>query len=264
MNNYKVFLKKELVESLKTFKLLIMGGIFLLLGMMGPLMAKYTPEILKWAIESDPSLAGMNLSAMIAQPTAFESWSQFYSNVGQLGYIALVVLFSGMLSSEISRGALKIMLSKGLSRSAVVLSKFTSSVLVWTGSFCLSALVSLGLTSYLFDDGVSALFFTLFCLWVFGVLLLALTTLMAALTNRSFVCMFAVGGVVVVMSLVELLHFIKEYVPMALISTSRMLLINGMEPGEFVPALVTAGVLVVVFILLAVWIFGKKSGIRDS
>ena len=130
MRNYVIFLKKELFEAAKTFKLLIMCAVCLFVGMLSPLTARFTPEIIKWAMESDPAMAGMDLSALMTEPTAFDSWVQFYSNVGLMGFTALVIIFSGMLSSEM-RGTLKIMLSKGLSRRAVILAKLTSAVLIW-------------------------------------------------------------------------------------------------------------------------------------
>jgi len=266
MKNYFIFLKKELFEAVKTYKLLIMGVVFLLFGMASPLMAKFTPEIIKWAMESDPAMAGMDFSGLITQPSALDSWFQFYGNAGQMGFFVLVIIFSSMLSSELSIGTLTIMLSKGLSRSAVILSKLTSAVLIWTASFGLSVLTAWGYTNYIFDNGVVNLFFAMFCLWLFGMFLLAVTALMATLVNKGYACMFSVGAVVIVLSLIDLIPKAKKYNPISLSTSSRMLLAreaslqNAVEaiPKEFIPAIITTVILILVFTVLAVISFNKR------
>jgi hypothetical protein len=43
----------------------------------------------------------------------------------------------------------------------------------------------------------------MFCLWAGGVFLLALTTLMAALTNKGYACMLLTGAIVIVLVVVN-------------------------------------------------------------
>ena len=116
MRNYVTFLKKEWLESLRTYKLFVMLASFSILGIMNPLIAKLTPEIIDLAMPE-----GMEIA--VAVPTAFDSWAQFYKNTGQIGVIVTVIVFSGIISVELSRGTLIHMLTKGLSRSSVILSK---------------------------------------------------------------------------------------------------------------------------------------------
>ena len=263
MKNYVIFLKKELLESAKTFKLLVMLAVFLVFGMMSPLTAKFTPEIIKWAMEMDPAMAGMDLSALTTEPAAFDSWIQFYSNTGLMGLIALVVVFSGMISSELSRGTLTIMLSKGLSRTAVILSKLTCAVLIWTASFNISALTAWGYTAYLFDDNVPNLFYAMFCLWLFGTFLLALTALAAALTKKSYACMLSTGAAVIVLNIINIIPAVVKYNPVSL-SGSLSLLTYGADLSQFYPALTIAGICAAVFALLAVIAFNKKRALKQT
>ena len=259
MKNYIIFLKKELFESIKTYKLVIMLAVFLVFGMISPLTAKFTPEILKWAMESDPSTAGMDLSGLLTEPAAFDSWVQFFgSNTGQMGLIVLVIVFSGMISSELSRGTLTIMLSKGLSRAAVILSKLTSAVLIWTVSFILSFLTAWGYTAYMFEDSVPNLFAAVFCLWVFGVFLLALTALMATLTSKGYACMLSVGAVSVVLALLTLIPNTAKYNPSSLIGSPLQFLSGEAAPRRAYPALVVAAIGIAAFTTLAVIIFSKN------
>ena len=110
----------------------------------------------------------------LPEPTIFDSWTQFFKNTTQMGLIILVIIFSGLISNELSKGTLINMLTKGLSRKTVVLSKFTSSTLVWTFTYFLSALVTF-LYSMLFweDTQVENLLFSLSLVWVFGIFLIS-------------------------------------------------------------------------------------------
>jgi hypothetical protein len=261
MRNYCIFLRKELFEAVKTYKLLIMGAVLLFFAMLSPLTAKYTPEIIKWAIEIDPAMGGMDLSSLITEPVAFDSWAQFYGNIGFVGLIVLVIVFSGMLASEISSGTsgtLTIMLSKGLSRSAVILSKLTSAVIIWTVCYALSFLTAWGYTAYMFKDKVPNLFFAIFCLWVFGVFLLAATALMATVTRKGYVCMLLVGGIALLLTVIDFIPQVKKYNPISLLTTSIMLLNNEMTPRAFYPVLAVTAIGIVAFTLLAVILFNKK------
>ena len=260
MKNYLIFLNKELFESYKTYKLLIMAAVFLFLGMASPVTAIFMPEILKWAVSSDPATAGMDLSSLITVPVAFDSWMQFFSGyVGQMGIFALVIVFSGMLSSEFSRGTLTIMLSKGLSRSTVILAKLTNAFIIWTASYALAALVAWAYTIYFFPgEAVPNLFLAIFCLWVFGVFLLSLTMLMATLTKRGFACLLALGASAVVMILLNLSPKIAKYNPGSLVDLPIRLTSGTATPSQTIPVLVFALIWIVLLSALSILVFSKS------
>jgi ABC-2 type transport system permease protein len=260
VRNYFIFLKKELIEAFKTYNLLIMGAVFLIFGIMSPLMAKMMPEILRWAVEADPSTAGMDLSVLFTEPKALDAWAQFYSNAGFMGLIVLVVVFSGMLSSEFSKGTLTIILTKGLSRSAAILSKLTSAIVIWTASYAISFLTSWGYTIYFFPgETLPNVFFAGICLWVFGMFLLTLTALAAALSKTSSIfCMLAVGAAVTVLNLLNLVPQIEKYNPSTLAQSPMSLIAETVAPGDVYPTLAVAVAGMIALTLLAVMVFYKK------
>jgi len=260
MKNYNIFLKKELFESIKTYKLLIMVAVFLFLGMSAPLTAMFMPEILRWAMSTDPAMAGMDLGGLLAEPTAFDSWMQFFSSyIGQMGIFALVIVFSGMLSSEFSRGTLTIMLSKGLSRSTVILSKLSNALIIWTVSYALAALVAWGYTVYLFPgETVPNLLLAVFCLWFFGVFLLSLTMLMATLTKRGFACMLALGASAIVFLILNISPQIAKYNPASLVDLTIRLTSNTAAPRNVLPVIAFALIGFVMFTALAIIVFNKS------
>ena len=75
MKGLAPLLKKELKEQFRTYRWLIVGGIFLLFGITTPLMFKYLPEILEFA--------GDQLTIVeVPPPTAFESLAEYTSTIG--------------------------------------------------------------------------------------------------------------------------------------------------------------------------------------
>jgi ABC-2 type transport system permease protein len=257
---YFIFLKKELVEYYKTYKLLVMAAAFFIFGLMSPLTAKMMPEIMRWAMESDPTMAGTGMGTMFNNPQAIDAWGQFYNNIGQMGMIVLVVVFSGMLSSELSKGTLTIILTKGLSREAALLSKLTSAFLIWTGCYCLALLVSWGYTEYYFSSaGLPYLVLAVFCMWFFGVFLLALTALMAVLTKTSSLfCMLAVGAAVIVLNILNIIPKVGKFNPVTLASVPMALLGEASVGKDVVPTLAVAGGASVGLVVVAVVLFRKR------
>lgn len=71
--------RKELLEGIRNYKMIILITIFLILGIMNPLFAKLTPELLS-------SLADESISISVPDPTALDSWTQFFKNITQMGF----------------------------------------------------------------------------------------------------------------------------------------------------------------------------------
>jgi ABC-2 type transport system permease protein len=252
MRNYLVFLKKEVLEYAKTYKLLIMLMVFAVFGITNPLMAKLLPEILG-------SLMTDGIIMALPEATAYDAWTQFFKNATQMGLIVMVILFSGILSSELSTGTLINMLTKGLSRTAVILSKYTCMVLVWTISIALCFGLTYGYTVYLFPAGETAnLLFSTFCLWLFGLFLLAILLLAATLTKSNYGCLLITGAVVVACMLVNIIPTTHRYNPISLAVDNLGLITNSIEVPSLYCTILISCLLSFLFVLLSVLIFRKK------
>lgn len=252
MNNYISFLKKELLEHIRTYKLFIMLLVFFIMGILNPLTAKITPDLLK-------TLMPEGMSITLAEPSAFDSWTQFFKNVTQMGLIVMVIVFSGILGTELSKGTLINVLTKGLSRGAVILSKYTCMVLIWTMSIIITFLVTWGYTVYLFPSGeVVNLLFSVFCLWVFGLFLLALLMFSATLSGSNYGCLLITGAGVVVCMLINIIPAAQTYNPISLAAKNMDLVTNVIKASSLYSAIWISGIFSLVLILLSVLIFRKK------
>lgn len=252
MKSYLVFLKKELFEYSKTYKLLIMLMVFAIFGITNPFVAKLTPKILE-------SFMTDGIIITLPEPTAYDAWTQFFKNATQMGLIVMVILYSGVLSSELSKGTLINLLTKGLSRTVVILSKFTGMVLVWTASIALCFGLTYGYTVYLFPvEGTSNLLFSVFCLWLFGLFLLTVLLLSAVLTKSSYGCMLITAVVVAACFILDIIPSVHRYNPVSLATDNMGLIMDSVEASSLFSAVLITCLLSFIFVPLSAAIFRRK------
>ena len=252
MNGFYAFTKKEFSEQLHSYKALILTAVLFLFGMMSPLLAKMLPDII-----GTMNIEGMTLT--IPEPTALDAYGQFFKNVGQLGFVALLLIFSGLLSQDVTKGTLVVLLAKGLSRPAVIFSKFASALVIWTVGYALAAATAYGYTVYLFGNGVLPnLVYSLFCLWFFGVFILALLMCASTLTSGSYGGLLLTTGTLIVLLVLGYFPAMGEWNPVTLASTN-MALINGTAaPSAMaVPVCVSLGY-IAALLATSVLVFRKK------
>jgi len=252
MKAFMAFARKELTEALRTRKFLVLFAVFLLLGMMNPLFAKLVPVLLR---EFMP--AGIEIT--LGEPTALDSWAQFFKNLPQTGLIVLVIMYSGVMANEISRGTLINLLTKGLTRRTVILAKYAVSCLVFTVCYAVCFGISYGYTAYLWPaQGVLHLALSVSCLWLFGVMLLAALVLGGVLFSSVYGSLLFTGGFVVLMTLAGIIPALRSFLPVRLASENMNLLNGALAPGDFYPAVLVAAVLTLGFVSAAVLAFDKK------
>jgi len=252
MKGYLAFSKKEFFEYTKTYKLFIMLMVFAVFGITNPLIAKLLPEIVG-------SLITDGVVITLPEPTAYDAWTQFFKNATQMGLFVMVILFSGVLSSELAKGTLINLLTKGLSRTAVILSKYTCMVLVWTMSIALCFGLTYGYTVYLFPkDETSNLLFPVFCLWLFGLFLLAALLFSAVLTRSNYGCLLITGAIVVICMIMDIIPDVHRYNPISLATDNMGLIMNSIEVSSLYSAIMISCLFSLIFVILSVVIFRKK------
>ncbi len=251
MRAFFAFTKKEFTESVRTYRLIIMLAVFLIFGVMSPLFAKLMPVLLK--------NLGDGFSISVPEPTAMDSWAQFFKNVGQMGAIVLVIIFAGIVANEFSRGTLVNILTKGMKRQTVILSKFTTVVAIWTLSYMLSIAVTFAYTVYFW--GLSKMhnaFLAFLSLWLFGILLITLLILGGTLFKTFSGSLLLCGGGVVVMTLLNIIPKLQKYNPVSLSSNGMALLTKQNVAADFIPAVVICAVCIFILMFVSITVFNKK------
>lgn len=252
MIGFFAFTKKEFMGQLRSGRAYILLAVLFLFGMTSPLFAKLTPQIL-----SGMSVQGILIT--LPKPTAVDAWAQFFKNVCQMGIVALLLIFAGTLSQELSRGTLILPLSRGLSRAAVLAAKFFAAAATWTVSYALAALTACLYTQYLFGGFTEPrLFFALFCLWLFGIFLLGVLLLLSAAVPGSFGGLLATGGVLAVLLTLSAFPKLIRWNPVALASLNADAL-TAAKPADELGTAVWVTLVLTAGCLVGAWaVFRKK------
>ncbi len=252
MRGFVAFTKKEFIEQLRSYKILIMLCVSFLLGMTSPLLAKLTPEIM--------SEIGMNgIVLKLPDPVVADAYAQFFKNFTSMGIIAVLLVFGGSLSNELTRGTLVNIHAKGLPRRTVILSKYAAAIILWTLSYLLSAVTNYGYSVYLFKNhSVQNLFLSFFCFWVFVCFAIALILLSSTITSGSFGGLILSAGILILLLMINIIPKIKEYNPVTLASVNVNLITGEMGFDDVIKALVITIVLAIASMIAAVKLYDKK------
>lgn len=252
MSSFIAFTKKEIMEQIRNYKLFILIAVFCILGMMSPLFAKLMPRI----IES-MNIEGMTIK--IPDPTFLDAYGQFFKNMNQIGLIALVLTFSGVLAGELTKGTLINLLAKGLSRRVVILSKFLSASLIWTVTYCISIAINYGYTFYLFGEhSVNKLFVALFSVWLFGVFIISLIIFSSTLVKGNYGGLILTGIIYISLTLINMFPKVQRYNPYSLNSKSMELINNKFSMGDINNAIIITIVLLIALVIGAIERFKKE------
>lgn len=219
--NFAVLLRKELLELWRTHRFLTVAIVFVAFaGLLSPLIAKLTPELLK-----DLSLSvGQTISIELPEPTAADAIGQFLKNLTQIGVIALILVTMGSVALERERGTAALVLSKPVSRLSFLLAKFTALTLAFAVCLGLAALTCWAYTLMLFGPFELLVLVQVslqagLYMWV----LLAATFLCSALLKSQIAAGAAAFAVYIGLSVLGMVARIKAYLPGALIEAAGRL-----------------------------------------
>lgn len=254
MKTFIIFLKKEILEQIRTKKLMILGLLFIFFGILNPLTAKMTPWLLEVLSESMES-SGINIT--IVEITALDSWVQFFKNIPML-LIIFILMQSNVFSKEYQNGTLTLVLTKGFERYKIVLSKMVVMLVVWSLGFLLCFGITYFYNAYFWDNSiVYNLFFSSLSWWIFGVFTIILFMSLATYFESNGSALALTGGTVFMLYLISLLPKINKFLPITL-TDGNSLIYDLKEVKYYLPSLIITICLSVVLVLISVLTFNKK------
>ena len=112
MTGLSTLLRKELLEQWRTARLPVVATVFLLVGLTSPLLARFTPEILK-------AVGGGQFQIVLPPPTVADAYDQLAKNLGQFGAFIAILLAMGSVATEKERGTAALILTKPVSRASL-------------------------------------------------------------------------------------------------------------------------------------------------
>jgi len=249
-----VLLRKELLESWRTLRLPIVTGLFLLVGLSSPLLAKFLPEIIKAATGDQlPSIP-------IPKPVAADAATQLWKNVAQFGAIAAIVLAMGSVAAEKERGTAAFVLSKTVSRGAFLAAKVASIGAVLAIGVVLATAVAWFYTAVLFEPLPVAGWVGFAVLAWLGLAVWGAITFAGSVVTGSTAAAAGIGFVgLLVLSIASAIPTIGDYLPGGLAGPA-IGMAAGTEVSASDVATAVAGtlVLIVLAIVVAAWSFRNQ------
>lgn len=219
MKNTLTLIKKEYLEYIRDHKLIILVAIFAILGVSNPLIAKMTPWLFEQFIN--------DVSITLPTPTVLDSWIQFFKNIGQIALFIFTIIFSNCINHEINQGTLINLLTKGLKRQAVILSKFIGLTSLWSLLYLLSMIITWGYNCYYFNGNPVNLALALISLWIFGIFIIALIIFGNVLVKNNYGGLLFVGIFVIIGLFLSGFNILNDYNPIILFANSSSIMTNS-------------------------------------
>lgn len=244
MSGFGVALRKELLEQWRSYRLLVLVVVMAAFGLLSPLTAKYTPELIKLLPRGDA------MAALIPPPTAMDAIAQYLKNIGQFGVLLALLLTMGAVAQEKDRGTAALILVKPLSRAAFLAAKFAAQTLCFGAAIAVAAVTCYYYTYLLFGAIDVPRWLALNgLLLVYIVVYVAVTLLTSVLTKSQAAAGGLAFGFLILLALAGAIPGVGEFLPGQLIAWSGLLMAGqrvtfwpalGVSVGLIAVALVTA------------------------
>ena len=254
MKSLIAFIKKELTEQIRMGKLLFLGALFTVLGIMNPAVAKLTP----WLLEAfSDFLADSGITVTEVTVSAMDSWVQFFKNI-PIGLIAFVLLQGSIFTREYASGTLTLSLTKGLKRHKVVCAKAAILYTLWTLGYFLCFAITYAYNSFFWDNSVAeSLGLSVICWWIFGLLVISLMILLSVLLQSGTSVLIGTGGAVLVFYIVGMIPKVNKYLP-TMLTDGNSLIYGAAKPSDYIAAIIITSVSALACFAVSIPIFNKK------
>ena len=182
MTGLGAFVRKELTEIVRTWRIWVIPGMLVFFGITSPIIAALTPALVQSMTASQPGVV-----IRVPPPTALDAYAQFLKNLDQFVLIAIVISGAGAVSGERSSGTAILALTKPISRGAFVVAKILSQVGLLVAATVLGTAICLAVTAVVFPGGNAARLVTTVALWLLyaSLFVVLMTHLSASLRSRG-------------------------------------------------------------------------------
>ncbi|GAK12626.1 ABC transporter permease subunit [Geomicrobium sp. JCM 19039] len=235
-----VLLRKEWIETMRSYRIIWLPLLFVLLGIMQPLTSYYLSDLLE-------QFGGLPDGAMfvIPTPTAEMVFAETLGQYSQIGTFILVLAFMGTLSRERMNGESVWLLIKPVSYTTYLLAKYMTAFTVTTVSFLAGIAVTLVYIIQLFGTlSMSALLFSIFTYWLWLMFVVSVTVTFSALMKSQIVAGGLALGIIFLLQIISsLFHQQVLWLPATLVD----LAVQFEHEGSTMPialTLITMGLLV--------------------
>jgi len=260
MSNYFTFLRKEFTENMRTKRILVLACVFVFFAIAGALMARYMGEFFALIMPSDDETAQV-LIELMGNPRWEEAYVQLYSQLGQIGILAVLFMYMGTVQREIRSGTASLMFSKGMGFAPFILAKFTMAGIITTVITVVSAIITYVYTFLLFEEAgqIGNVLFGSLIFSAATLMMLAVVMMCSSFTKSSAVSGGLSFGAFILLLAISAIPRIGVYSPFSLFSFPVAISL-GDVPGQLLVCILIAAVLAVVSLFFAIRAVKRAEG----
>ena len=239
MKQLFILMRKDLLELYRTKKILVIAAVFIIFALGSPILAYIMPDLFT------------NIGDTVIElpdATIYDSYDVLIQNISQVGVLAIIIAFGGLIAKEKKRGLFNTLLNNGMKKTNFITSKLKTQAAVVTIIYLISIILFSAYNYVLFDSFFttnSALSFL--ALFVYLMFVIVLANFFSSLFKSSLASIFSAFGTVLLIAIFELFSFGK-YMPNHLLSLSIGIL---REPFDYywLTIATTFGIIIILYFL---------------
>jgi len=245
-------LRKELLEQWRARRLLVLGGAFLFFGLLGPITAKLTPELIKLAGTSAPGIV-----IQAPPPSLRDAIAQYIKNLSEILPLIVLLATMGSVAGEKERGTLAMVLAKPVGRGAVLVAKLAGLAVALLAAQLLGALAAYYYTQVLFG-GLEPVAFVQMNLaaGLYLLVVLSLTFLASALVRSTVAAGALAFGFWVLLLVASSLPRVGQHTPPVLLTWAAQLGAGQPAGGQWAALWVSIALIAVC--LIVAWLHFRR------
>lgn len=214
-----VLLKKELLEHLKTYRLLIVVGVLFTFGLSAPLLLAYLPQIMR--------LSGSAANIQLPTFTGADALQSYLNSLGQIGLLTAILVGMGTIAQERERGTAALVLTKAVGIGPFVLAKFLGLAAIVTLGLLAGAAGCFGYTLVLFGPASFSNFASACLLaWLYLMMALAVTLLLSASFRSQLAAGVLALVIIIASATLAALALFEPYLPASLMHWASALVLG--------------------------------------
>jgi ABC-2 type transport system permease protein len=228
MNGWRL----ERLRMTRTPRAIVLAGIYLFFGLLGPVTARYLQDIANRFQSS--------VQVIVVPPTPRDGIVNYISQVSQTGLVVVIVIAAGALAFDGRRGLATFLRTRATSMWQLIAPRFTFSAAAAVTAYTLGTLAAWYETALLLGSPpAGAMLAGLLCGSVYLVFAVSVTSAAASLVRSTLGTVGLTVGVLLALPLIGMIGPVHAWLPSTLV-TAPVALLGGSALSDFLPALATA------------------------
>lgn len=222
MITFKAYFKKEIMESKRQYKYLILAVGIIAFAILDPVMVKLLPSILEKQLQGDLSLL------IVSSPKA--ALNNYIKSLFQIGSLFIIFSFSSTLNEEINEEKFVFPYSKGSKPIGIVLAKIIHNTIAVT------ILIFIGFLTCFYYSGIlihgekvpmSGIMSSAFLMCVYYFFSIALVTFFSSFVKKGIIAGFITVMITFLSATFVNLSAIGKFVPYKLVEGANLFTLKG-------------------------------------